>query len=573
MDFKDVKFDRNELAAVSIIFLLSIGIWQFPLKSTLPDFASATQLTGALKGASSPLYISVAAQVAEVLGVQPSPQAIVSFLLLFSPVLLALTSVVLYASLRALDFKKTVSAFSAVLFPLSLAALPFLPGAYSSIPLAAFLFSLFLYSFCYYAAKHSLIFLVPAAFFALASGYINPAFAAAGIGAVLSFAFSAYTKEKSRLPQFGLMALLFLAAFFLSPEKAQFSVSGIAQAFALLPFLLAAASCAVALYFFAQARADHLLLCLFGIIVSGFSPTAGAMLLVFAAAEGISRAADEKLPRTAKLACAFFIGFFAVFGIAYQLTDAYKGAMVGLLIGPIFPLLLYFYEYRNRELFFALGLGLFCLSLFTALLYQLPPQKEFYPSYADKDLSSALLSLSTSNAQSIGISERIDAVRFYAPAAGIIAGKDFDSYFETGKPVPQSGSFLVFSLKQIDQPATESPGFEAYFFVANTTSQGTRYAIFASSSGRAIARELSSSGAFALKDGSLIDSTGAVYTSVPLSRMLMLMPGKGFSDPENRLIVLDEGSGLPYFMNIYSGSAGELSHEGEFGNVDVYKVN
>ena len=88
-----------------------------------------------------------------------------------------------------------------------------------------------------------------------------------------------------------------------------------------------------------------------------------------------------------------------------------------------------------------------------------------------------------------------------------------------------------------------------------------------------VAREIGTDGSLSLKDGVLLDGSGSSYGSVPLSRMLLLKSSQPFSDKGNRMMVLEEGSGLPHFMKIYSGTANELGEKQEYGKVSVYSVN
>ena len=572
----DNKFEKNDIYAVLIVFLLSFGILFFPIKSTLPEFGAATQMQDALLGKAAAPHIAVAAALAPLFGVTASnPQSIVSFLLLFPPVLLAITSLLLYFAIRRLNIRRTPAAFAALLFPLSLAAFAFLPGVYSSANLAAVLFAAFLFFFCSFASQKKAMMVIPAILFAALSAYVNAAFGIAGIAAVIAFAANAYLKADKRLLKFAIIAVVFAAAMYFSTDATglYFSAKNIGNAFALMPFILAAASVSAVVFFFASASVDHFLLFIAGIFTAVFSPLAGALLLCVPAAGGVSAAMEEKLPKGAKLVSAFFISFFALFGLSLASgSDAVKSAAIAGMLSVLAPLVLHFYEYRNHRLLPAFALSLVAISLAFSLFYALPPVREHYPQYSDKDMSSALLSLSGANAQSIAILGSADAARFYSPGSQFSPEQDYSSYLLTGAPKPHSGTYAVISLAYLDDQLSGG-NFDSFFYSNNFTSGTSNFALFFSPSGRLVAREIAADGSFALKDGALLDGTGRQYASEPLSRMIMLVPGRPFYNSSNRMIVLEEGAPLPYFMKIYSGSANELTEKGEFGKVSVYKVN
>ena len=573
----DLKPERNEIYAVIIVFLLSFGIWFFPAKQTLPEFGAATQIRSALDSGDVPLHISAAAFAARLFGASPSnPQSIASFLLNFSPLLLALSALFLYLALRQLNFRRTPSAFAALLFPLSLSALPFLPGIYGSMQLAAPFFSLFLLFFARFIAKKEQLMIVPAILVAAISAYLNAAFGIAGIAAVISFGASAYLKGDRRLAQFAILLLVSASALYFSPEKQQmyFSLSALGSVLSLSPFLLAAASAAAVLFLLSAGSLEYFLLFLSGAFVSIFSPAAGALLLVLPCASGISSAIEEKLHKAAKLSVAFFIAFFALIGLSMAAgADIYKSAAIAALLSLLAPLSLHFYEYRSHRLLPAFALALLVISASVSLFYQLPPQREFYPTYLDKDLSSALSSLSGKGAATISIIGSQDAARFYVPSAEFVPQQDVASYLLAGAPKPPAGSFLILSISYLDDASLSSEGFETFYYSSNFSSGAGYYALFLSPSGRLVAREIGTDGTLALKDGVLLDGSGRSYGSVPLSRMLLLKPTHPFSDKGNRMVVLEEGSGLPHFMKIYSGTASGLGEKQEFGKISVYQVN
>lgn len=572
----ELKLEKNEAYAVLIVFLLSIGFWQFPSKTTLPEFGPATGIRLAMMGTSSPLHIQAAAQAARLFGAGLEPQGMVSFLLAFSPLLLALSSVFIYLALRQLNFRKTPSAFAAILFPLSLSAMAFLPGVYSSSVPAALFFSLFLLCFASFFAKKAQLMLAPALLFAALSSYTNAAFGIAVAASVLSFGAGAYLKGDRRLVQFCLLLVVAAAGLFLSPESQQlyFSVQGIGAALSLSPFILAAASVSAVLFFLAAGGTEYFLLFISGIFVSIFSPVAGAALLAIPAGAGVSAAMEESLKRPAKLASAFFIAFFALLGLATASgTELYKAAAIAGMLAVLAPLLLHFYEYRNHRLLPAFALSLVALSAATALFYQSGPQRDYFPQYSDKDLSAALSQLSGTGAQAIAIIGSQDAARFYVPSATFAGQKEISAYLLTGAPRPEPGSHLVLSLSYLDDPTQlGSESFEAYFHSNNFSSGASSYALFFSQQGRLIAREIGADGSLSLKDGILLDQSGRSYGEMPLSRMILLKPSQPFSGRGNRMIVLAEGSPLPYFMKIYSGEAEELGAPQEFGKVSVYRA-
>ena len=573
----DLKLERNVIYAIIIVFLLSLGFWSFPAKTTLPEFGAATQIRSAMRGGAVPLHISTAASAAAMTGASAeNPQSIAAFLLNFSPLLLALTALFLYLALRAFGFGKTPSAFSSLLFPLSLSALPFLPGVYGSMQLAAPFLSLFLLFFALFAAKKEQLMLVPAILFAAISSYFNAAFGIAGIAAVVSFGAAAYLKGDKRLARFTMMLLVFAAALYLSPEKQQtyFSLSAMGSVLSLTPFLLAASSAAAVLFFLSSGPLEYFLLFLSGAFVSIFSPAAGAILLVLPCASGISSAIEEKLHKAAKLSVAFFIAFFAFIGISMAAgADIYKSAAIAALLSILAPLSLHFYEYRSHRLLPAFALALLVISASTALFYQLPPQREQFPTYLDKDLSSALSSLSGKGEATISIIGSQDAARFYVPSAQFVPQQDVSSFLLSGAPKPPAGSFLILSISYLDDSSLSSEGFETFYYSNNFSSGASYYALFFSPSGRLVAREIGTDGSLSLKDGVLLDGSGSSYGSVPLSRMLLLKSSQPFSDKGNRMMVLEEGSGLPHFMKIYSGTANELGEKQEYGKVSVYSVN
>jgi hypothetical protein len=281
---------------------------------------------------------------------------------------------------------------------------------------------------------------------------------------------------------------------------------------------------------------------------------------------------DEKLGKAAKLSLAMMLAFFAVFSIAYPISDAYKAIIAGLFVGAIFPVVMHSYGYRSGPMVLAMGIGMLSISFFSLAAYPIGSQGAFSPQYMDKDASNALLSVSSLNPSGIAAdSQYASAARFYSPSSALVPQKDFASYLSVGKPVPASGTVVAVSLYDIDV-GTAGSGYQSFYFLANSSNGANRYAMFASADGRVLARELSSDGGFALRDADYIDAQGRFYATAPLSRMLILDGTVGFSDPYNRLIVLDEGAPVPYFMKIYGGKADEIRLVSKAGKMSVFRV-
>ena len=576
-----MKVEEKELFAVAIIFLLSLGIGFYPVKQTLPDFSQAMLLQSFAAGKTVPLHIAAAGYLEQAysplqLALSPSsPQAIVSFLLFFPPLLFALSSLFLYLALRQLELRRAPSAFAAILLPLSLSSLYLLPGVYGSAQLALLFFSVFLLAFFSWSAKSSLPALAFSFIFAALAAYASPAFGAAGALAALSFAAAEYRNaNKARLAAFAAIMAISAAAAFLSPDKGPlYSIQNLALLFTLSPFLLAAASCAAVLYFYSAASARAALSLPAALLASLFSPLAGSALLLLPAAEGAQGSTSkEHTAKQAKLLCAYAIAFFAVMGLALQGADAPRAIGMALLVSTMAPLALHFYGDKGQQFFTTAFLCLALLSLFTLLFYSGFAKGQLYPQYADKDLSDALLSLSGSGVSQISMLSGQDAASFYLPGSQAGNSTQLSRYLLSGKAAPASGSHILLSAAYLDEGLL-SGGFEIYRYKANMSSGSAPFALFVSQEGRLLLRELDSAGGFSLKDASLVTSSGQPYATVPLSRTLLLMPGKPISDPANRLVVLEEGADLPYFMKIYSGQADELLKLGEFQKVSVYKVN
>lgn len=392
-----IQIERKDIYAALIVFLLALGMGYFPQKTTLADFSSAMQIRAALLGQDAPLHAQVAARLealyASVIGTAPNtPSTIVSFLIAFPSLLLAIVGVLAYFTLRALDFSKSFSAFAAIVFTLAALSISFMPSVYGSAQLSCAFFFAFLFLFAMHVREKSKDWLIAAAFFALISGYLSLIFALAGIIVVVAFGISSWMKNRSKeeFACFAALVALFAVAGALSPENAaSFGIATMASALYGMPFLVAAAFCAAVLFFFKHARPEYLVLILGAIALAGISPLAAASLLVLPAAEGMSRASGD-MPKSAKLACAYFVVFFAVFGMAIPLAGAWQAFIAGALIAVLAPLLVYFYGYNNKAFFVAFAAVLVAASVITVMMYQQGLPRQGYPTYADSDLSNAL---------------------------------------------------------------------------------------------------------------------------------------------------------------------------------------
>ena len=579
-----MKFDLKEIIAVLIVFLLPLGLGQFVAKSTLPEYGAASAIMAAVSsaGGAVPLHISVAAGLeriyASVIGAPASSaQAIVGFLLVFPPLLIALSSLLLYLACRQMAYNKTQSVFAVALFALSsTVALPFLPGIYGSAQLAVLLFAAFLLPFAAFVHKPDRMpALAIAVLLGFCAAYVNAAFALAGIAMAVAFAFAHHKKKegKNYLAMLAVLALVFAAAGNLSPDKSAlaFSSDSLSMAAQGMPFLLAAAAICLGLFFFGRKDAEFFALLLLGVALSGFSPLAAAMLLVFPVAEGAAKAEGE-LSKGAKLAAAFACAFFLVFGLMYGGAGLYPALGAGVMLGLLAPLVLHFYDYNARAVLSLLGAGLVLFSLFFALFIQLPPLKQGFPSYTDPALAQALSYLPSVGATSVATLERDDAVSFYLPNAAVENGTAVEDYLLSGNGTLKSGSFLLLSLPSLEK-LSQKGGFEVYYYAQNYTNQGTTFALFISMQGRLISRELDSSGKFALKDGVALDSNGGYYAPISLPLMVMLSDSLPMSDPGNRMLLLEEGGAPPHVLGIYSGKDAGVSLAKQFSGVAAYRVN
>jgi len=577
-----MKFEAREIFAILVVFLLPLGMGQFVTKSTLPGYGAALQIRSALAGADAQPHIAVAAALegayASIMGLgTATPQAIVGFLLIFPPLLLALSSVMLYFACRQLQYSKAPSAFAALLFSLSLTAfLSFLPGVYGSGQLAALLFAAFLVPFAAFVHKPSRIeMLGAAAVLGFAAGYVNAVFALAGIAAVVAFAFAHHKKkeEKNYLAMLGALALVLAAAIFLSADTSMlwFSQESLAEIATGAPNLFSASAICIGLFFFGTHDSEFLALVLFGAALFGFSPLAGAMLLVLPVAEGITKVVGNA-SKGAKLTAAFLCAFFVVAGIIYPQAGPYPAMAAGAMLGLLAPLTLHLYDYNARGFFAVAGASILLLSVFFAAFVQLPPVKQGFPLYTSPGLSESLEYLSEEGAPGLATLDRIDAIGFYLPSASIGNKNKLEKFLSSGNESLEPGTILLLSLPSLET-LSEKGGFEVYYYAQNYTNADVTFALFVSSQGRLVSREIASGGSFALKDGAALDSFGRYYAPVTVPRMVMLSGSKPYSDKSNRLLVLEEGSLPPKVAGIYSGADTSATLLKEFDDVSVYRVN
>lgn len=576
--------EKKELAAIALVFFTVAGLLNFPARATLPGFSEAILVQNALLGKAAPAHSQLASQLVPVLspllGAQSgSPDSIVAVLLLLPPLFLAISAVFIYLSLRVAGHRRTVSAFFALLVSFLLSSW-FLPGVWGPAQAAAPLFALFLLHMSLYSAGKKQFALAIAAIFAAASAFLYPSSALAGAAVCIPLAISGASADGKGGKQF--LSLLPVAAFaiaaFLSPSAATFgaSLANLQSALFNFSLLLAFASLAVAVFFTARTAgpSEHAISALLGFLSFAACPPLSAMALCMPSAFGLDAASSEKISKLAKLACAFVFGFFAVFALVYSGGDAIRAAAIAFMVATLFPLLMYFYNFQNGKAFALLSLCslAFAISLFAFAQFSAGAFGHVY--YSDPGFSSALSSLSGTGGQIYMIGNQ-EMAKFYTPSAAFGAQDDFLAFLASGKPRLASGSYLILSPDYFDSGNWPSEGtaFSAYQFSSNTLAKdGSSYAIFASiSSG--LLRQLDSTGAFALRDGSLLDSSGRQYYTVPYSRMILLNSNLSYQSQANRLIVVEDGSLPPYFLKIYAGSASGVSKMRDFGQVSVYKVD
>jgi hypothetical protein len=612
-----MKIEAREIFAVIIVFLLPLGMAQLVQKTTLPEYGAAVQVREAIAGVAGGQelcartlciapqpepHIMVAAALekayAAAMGLDAaSSQAIAGFLLVFPPVLLAVSAVLLYFACRRLAYSKTQAAFAALMFSLSLLAfISFLPGMYGSSQLAALLLAAFLVAFVAFTHEPSRMdALGGAAVLGFAAGYVNAAFALAALAAAVAFAFAHHGKFRRDLPavageshdtnrkkegknylaMLGALAVVLGASAFLSADQSglAFMPDGLVQIATGAPFLFAAAAICIGLFFFGQRDSEFLALLVLGALMFGFSPLAGAMLLVPAVAEGVAGAMKAE-SKEAKLAAAFICAFFVVAGMIYsEAGSPYATLAAGALLGLLAPLSMHFYDYNARGFFAVAGAVLLLLSLFFAAFVQLPPAKQGYPAYTPAGLVEALEYLSGGTSQLYTL-DRADAVGFYLPSASIGNESALEKFLVSGNSSLEEGGTLMISLASLESLSGEG-GFEIYYYAQNYTNpdSGAIYALFVSSRGRLASRELAPGGKFALKDGAALDSYGRYYAPIALPRMAMLYGSKPYTDRSNRLLVMEEGGAPPRMVGVYSGTDPGATLVKEFDGVSIFRVS
>lgn len=582
----EFKLDKKEIVAIAIVFFAVLGLLHYPLRTTLPEFSEAIKIQGAMSGKAAPVHSQLAAQLvpafASLAGMPAnSPDAIVGLLLELSPLLLAITSAIVYATLRQLSFSRTISAFIALLISFLL-SFQFLPGIYGGAQAAAPLFALFLLGMAIYS-KGSLPAIFLSALFAALSAFIFPSYAAAGIAVCLSFASAKFSSKDKAISESAAILLLPLGAFvvaaLVSPAAfAAPSVENIPVFFSHYSLLLAFCALSAAVFLFVPSTGPgQIIMVLFGILASAASPLCAVFALAIPSSYGLQAALKESLPKNAKLLCAFFFGFFAVFSLTYSGGDALRAAVVSFMVAVLFPLIMHFYDYQGGKMFALFSLAALLLPVFLLAISQFSPGGARHIKYADSGFSSALSSVSKSAAPGTQVYLIGDETmaRFYLQSATLGNQSDLSSFLATGKPALARGSTMLFSPAYFDSGDWNMEGraFIAYRFNSNITAKdGSKYAIFASSSGGGVLRQLDSEGNFALRDGSLLDSSGRQYSTIPFSRMVMLQNSLPHFSGANRLLVLEEGAKPPYALDVCSGKADGVPLTGMFGQVAIYGV-
>ncbi|MCX8174995.1 MAG: hypothetical protein N3E51_02210 [Candidatus Micrarchaeota archaeon] len=563
MEFKP---DAKDIYPALLVFALCAGFMLYPPKSTLPEFESAIKIEGALEGKQAQPHILFAAFLIRALGLAGDAASIATALLWLAPIVLSLSAVALYLACRASGAAPLPAVLAVLLFAAGPAALASSPGAYSSQLLAMLPLSLFILLFGFFLQLHSPAIFLLCAILAFIAAYCD---FTAGLSASLfafSFAVSAHAKKEKRAGAFLLLSAAAALLSFSFHAPLQPSLSGFSSGLSQACFLLAAASVAGVCFAFGQGRLEHAMLIASGLLALLFSPLASGLLLLLPASDGASQALYGKHQRKVHLSAAFTMAFFILLGISIH-SLGIKAALLSAILAALAPLLLHLYEYRIAPFFAILLFALFCVALFSYYLL-FPPLP-----YLDYDLSSSLSFLSGLRVQSAALLSHADAAEFYLQGAKIENPDKLASYLISGSPRLPPGTHIILSLSDLDRGEFSTQGgFESYRYSATLTSQGRSAALFYSPSGRLLLRELSEDGNLSLKDGVLLNSAGQAYASIPLSAMILLKPHRSFSDKDNRLIVIEEGAPIPYFIKIYAGLAGELSNVFSHGSSDVYKV-
>lgn len=576
--------EKKELAAIAIVFFAVAGLLNFPARASLPNFSEAMLVQGALLGKAAPVHTQVAAQLvapySSLIGVSPaSPDAIVALLLMLPPLLLALSAVFIYLTLRVAGHRRTVSAFFS-LFVSFLLSSQFLPGVFGAAQVATPLFSMFLLHITMYSTGRKQFAIAIAALFAAASAFVYPSSALVGAAVCLPLVVSGISEGKGGKLAALLLPFAAFAAGALLPHTASalgVNIANFQSAFFQFSFLLAFASLPVALFFIARAESKHAISAVLGIVSFAACPPCAALALAIPAASGLEAVSAAGLSKSAKLLCAFVFGFFAIFAIVYSGGDAIRATAIAFMVATLFPLLMHFYDYKNGEAFSILSLCALAFAIFLFASAQFTSGVFGHVYYSDSGFSSALSSISSTGVRggTVYMVGNEQMAEFYLPSGSLGNQTDLISFLAEGKPVMARGSYLLLSPSYLESGSWPEAGtaFSAYQFNSNVTaSDGSGYALFVSISG-GVLRPLDTSGGFALRDGSLLDSSGRQYYSIPYSRMMMLRSDVPFDSFANRLIIVDDGSVPPYFMKIYSGKAEGISKVRDFGSLSLYKVD
>lgn len=566
--------DRRELLAVLLVFLLAAGLGQFPQKATLAGYSDAIKVRDASKGQ---LHISIAAAVASAYsaaaGVPFSPDAIEQVLLALPPVLLGISAVFIFLSARKFGFEAAPSALGALLFAFSLPVFGMLPGVFGPQSFGLPSFSLFLLFFAHAVSCKSKAMLMASAALGGLTGFLSPEFGAAAALAALSFFLPAALEgRKADAAVLLLVALVGAGASAASPLfiTLVFKPGAIASLLELSPFLLAAASASTVSLI---GKGRHWgMLAIAGAALSGLSPLAASALLSVPAAAGASVLLSSKEEKGKRLMACALLCFFAVAGLAMPLLGTSKAAVAALLICPLLPLMLHLYDYRGAVPVFAIAALLLCSAFFFPLS-SLPPSRPDYPQYSSPEVKAALQSIQGAGGE-IYLPGSFDAARFYLPGFSLGDSSQYAAYLHSANATLPRGSYLLISLASLDDPYSISGrgSFEAFYFASAVSSQSRPFAVFYSQSGIRLVREISPDGSLSLRDGQLVDGTGTIYASVPLSRMVMARDDAPFDSPGNRLLVISEGEPLPHFVSILSSRDPKLGKVYEKGDVILYKV-
>ncbi|MCX6770033.1 MAG: hypothetical protein NT051_05135 [Candidatus Micrarchaeota archaeon] len=576
------KFGLRDVYAILMLALVAVGIGQFVPKATLPEFGFAVQLFSSLSGASVAPHVAVHSALlgvySSIAGANPaSPETITGFMLLAPGILLALVSAFLYLAFRSSGKGKAVSASAALVFALSVSTLAFLPGVISSAQLACLAFAAMLLCLILFSNGQKLPFALLAVVLGAAAACLDFPFAIAVMLIALLYA-ARVKKNGEKMMALAPYAILVLAAIVGAVAGmatlgqagiGSFSTESLLSSFSSIPFLMAAASIPVALFIFGEAEIAWLAFFAGGILLCGFNPLAGASLLALPSAEGIGRALEGKMKKPSMLCAAFFACFFTCFALASLFFSSYSAIVASALGALLAPIILHLYEYHGKAFFAVLMVLVVALAFFLAVAEQVRTGGSS-TKYASQDLTGALLYLSSkqpSQPSNLVLLERQDAAGFYLPKTELAQLGQAKEYLLSGKGSFPSNTYIVLTPSVISL-LSENSEFALYSFAGRYASGNNRYAVFASAQGNLVSRPLTSSGNFALSDGAYIDSAGRQYATIPLSQMMMLSSSNNVT---GRMIVLEEGTAPPKFVELYSGNGG-AEIEKEFGETVVLRV-